>query len=560
MNLQTIFCNKFSLLALGLGLLAAGCKKSLTGEIEDDSVNRSFTPANFSVSTVKDSAKFRWNAPLYTGSDATYALEISTDSLFATVDYTTTADTTAAVVLDSHLKLNTPYFARVRVAEYKGKQPSSYIAAARSFRLNGQQFFKVLRDFEVTPTSALLHWATGAPTAGLTHMVLINGKDSVKTALGGAEVSAGQKALAGLLPDTRYTVQLLAGSKSKGLLTFTTPATVSFTTVLSPSDNLATAITNAANGDVIGLNPGTYNLSGITYVVQKRIALRSVSGNPADTKVLTREINLQGDSAGITLAGIEFNGNYSGTSYGAQFLQLVGKDSAKQVTAFNNILIDNCIIHDFSRCVIRGNNGGVANDHKIGSITINNAQLYNIDQANTAGYYNFSLEKLQLAAFSLTKSTLYKLGQGLINMSTNLSTTTGIVPAVTIDYCTFNSFGGGSGKYAFIDANANKVVFHFNNSIVANTPISGSLQAAAFRASNTGNVLSFSNNNYFKLQVAPGGAALNLTGLAQANDISVDLGWTAATTGFGLATLPADHPVFAASMAGGAVGDPRWAY
>jgi hypothetical protein len=375
-----------------------------------------------------------------------------------------------------------------------------------------------------------------------------------------AEVAAGEKLLTGLLPRTKYTVQLLAGKKSKGLISFTTPNVVTYSIVLSPGDNLATVITNAPDGTVIGLNPGTYNLAGITSIIKKWIAIRSVSNNPLDTKILSREINLIGDSAGILLSGIEVNGNYTGTTYGVHFIQLQGQSATNAAAAFRSIYIDNCIIHDYTRAIVRANYGASANTQSINSIVINNSQIYNIDQANSQGYYMFSLEKLQLKALSITQSTLYKTGQGLINMSTNLSTITGIVPIIEIDHCTFNSFSGGSGKYAFIDANANKIIFTFSNSIVANTPISGSLQAAAFRASNTGNELYFSNNNTFNLLIAPGGSALNLTGLAIANPLNHDLGWTGTTTDFSLATLPAGHAVLSASTSGSTIGDPRWAY
>jgi hypothetical protein len=466
--------------------------------------------------------------------------------------------------MDTDIKLNIPYYTRVRVAENTAlvKSASNYVTLTRPFRLVGQQYFKVLRDFELTNTTALLHWYVNAQTQGVTQMAVMAGAgtDTVKVNVDAAEAAAGQKLLTGLLPKTKYTVQLLAGKKSKGLISFTTSSQVTYTTTLSPTDNLATAITNALDGDVIGLNPGIYNLSGITSITKKRIEIRSVSNNPLDTKILSREINLIGDSAGITVAGIEFDGNYTGTTYGVHFMQLQGQSATNAAAAFRNIIIDNCIIHDYTRTIIRGNYGASANTQSINGISINNSKIYNIDQANSQGYYMFSLEKLQLRVLAISNSTLYKVGQGLINMSTNLSTTTGIVPIIIIDHCTFNNFSGGSSKYAFIDANANKIVYTFANSIVANTPISGSLQAAAFRASNTGNELYFSNNNYFKLLITSGGSALNLTGLAIANPLQLDLGWTAATTDFSLNTLPQDHQIFTASTSGSTIGDPRWAY
>lgn len=544
-------------------LIAAACKKSYTGVVEDASVNRSFTPANLRVSTVRDSAKFSWSAPLYITREDKYTLELSTDSLFNRIDYTTTVDTLQALIIEPDIRLNIPYYTRVKVAENAalGKGASNYMSNTRPFKLVGQQYFKVLRDFELTSTTALLHWYVNAQTQGVTQMALIagDGTDTVKVNVDAAQAGAGEKLLTGLQPGTKYTVQLLAGKKSKGLISFTTTNQVYYSVILS-TDVLASTIASAPDGAVIGLNPGTYNLTGITTITQKRISIRSVSNNPLDTKILSREINLVGDSAGIVLAGIEFNGNYTGTTYGVHFLQLQGQSATNAPAAFRSIFIDNCIIHDYTRAIIRANYGAAANTQSIQVIYINNSQIYNVDQANSQGYYMFSLEKLQLKTLLINKSTLYNVGQGLINMSTNLSTTTGIVPVITIDHCTFNNFAGGSGKYTFIDANANKIIYTFANSIVANTPISGSLQAAAYRASNTGNELYYTNNNSFKLLITPGGSPLNLTGLAMANPYNIDLGWTGATTNFSLTTLPDTHVVFTASTSGSTIGDPRWAY
>ncbi|MES2777365.1 MAG: DUF4957 domain-containing protein [Bacteroidota bacterium] len=565
MNYKKISFKLPLLVVLVMGLIALSCKKSLTGFVEDASTARSFTPGNLRISTVRDSVKFTWTPGVYAAPSDRYTLELSTDSLFAKVDFSKVTDTTAALVMDTDIRLNVLYFARVRVNANtaKGTAPSNYAYNLKAFRLNGQQYFKVLRDFEITTTSVFVHWYVNPQTAGLTQMRIIRPdiNDTATVAISPSEVTGGQKTISTLAPKTRYTLQLLAGAKSKGLLTFTTPEVVTITTTLSPTDNLATAIANAANGDVLGLNPGTYNLASITYITQKKITIRSISNNPADTKILSREINLVGDSAGVTLVGLEFNGNYTGTTYGVHFLQLLGNQTTtNQAAAFSNIRIDNCIIHDYTRAIIRANYGAAANTQSINNIAINNSRIYNVDQTSAQGYYMFSFEKLQLKSFALTKSTLNQIGNGLINMSTALSTTSGIVPDIRVDYCTFNAFGGGASKYLLIDANANKVVFAWTNSIVANSPISGSLQAAAFRASNTANDLSYSNNNTFKLLSAPGGSVVNLTGLQMANPYDLDLGWTAATVNFNLATLPVEHTVLFASQNGSTVGDPRWAY
>lgn len=553
----------FSFCLIVLGMLNSGCKKNFTGLVEDTSVNRSFSPSGLSVNTNRDSAKFKWNAPLYALKGLTYTLELSTDSLFAKTDYSVTVDTLKALFVDPQIKLNTPYFTRLKANAFGDRAASSYVYTPRAFRLNGQQFLRVIRDFELTPTSVLIHWFVNDQTKDITNVVFtpVSGTP-VNTTLSAADVLAGLKNVTGLTPGTKYTVQLLAGTKSKGLTSVTTPEAPVYTTTLTSGGNLAAAIVAAANGDVIGLNPGTYNLTSINYITQKSITIRSTSNNPRDTKINLREMDLSGDGAGLTLIGVEVNGNYSGTSFGSTFLVLVGSQATTNLAAtFSNVRVDNCIIHDFTRCAFVGNLGVSANAQKIGSIAFNNSIFYNIDQANTSGYYMFSMEKLEFKSFSITKSTLYNMGEGLINISTALANPGSLAaaPLITIDYCTLNGVTGNT-KYGFMDANANLVTFNFNNSIVANTPLSGSINSNAIRASNTQNALSFSNNNYFRLNITPNGSALSLAGLAQNNNQRIDLGWTPATTNFFLTPTSANTPIFSASSNGSTIGDPRWAY
>jgi hypothetical protein len=552
-----------ALAAVIVGTFTSSCKKSFTGEVQDTSTNRQFTPSNLRTGTVKDSAIITWNASLYALKGQTYTLDLSTDSLFGSVNYSVTVDTTKAVFVDPQIKLNTPYFTRLRANALGDRHASSYLYSTKSFRLNGQQFLRVVRDFEISQTTVLIHWFLNSQTTSLTNITFtpVTGA-AITTSLGAANLASGQVLVTGLTAGTRYTVQLLAGAKSKGIISVATSENVSYTTTLSSGGNLSAAIAAASNGDVIGLNPGTYNLSAITYINQKTITIRSVSNNPNDTKILSREIDLNGDGAGLTLAGVEVNGNYSGTSFGSSFLVLIGSQAITNLAAtFTNIKVDNCIIHDYTRCVFIGNNGVTANAQKIGSIVFNNSIFYNIDQPNTSGYYSFSIEKLQLNSFAITKSTLYNMGEGLINMGTALASPANLAaaPVFTLEYDTFNGFSGNA-KYPFFDANANLVTFNFNNSIIANTPLSGTINSVAFRASNTQNALSFSNNNYFKLNVAPGGSVVSLTGLLQNNNIKIDLGWTAATKNFFLTPTATNAAIFSASSNGSTVGDPRWAY
>ncbi len=545
---------------LAITCVISACNKSVDGSVVDSSIRRFFTPSNLKVRTRRDSAIFTFTAPLFPIKGMTYTIELSQDSAFSTIDYAMVTDTTTAVATDSNILLSTSYYARMRVNAYKTIAASNNYNPTGTFRLYGLQYLKVVRDLDITQSSVVLHWYLNDATKAATTAVLTpsDGSASITVQISQAEAAAGSKGITGLDANKHYKIQLFAVKKSLGFTNFITPRVVSYTTTITAGvDDLAATIDAAADGDVIGLNPGTYTLLSATPILHKTITIRSVSNNPADTKILSPELDLVGDGAGISLAGVEVSGNYTGTTNGTTFLQLYGDPTANTPSTFSYVNIDNCIIHDYTRCVIRGNYAAVANDFKIGSIVINNSQIYNVDVTNTSGYYMFSLEKMLFTSIIFKNSTFHNLGEGLFNMSTALGTLT-TLPSIFISYCTMNNIGG-NGKYLLFDANANALQFLLDNSILANTPMSGTLNAKAFRASATSS-LDFSFNNTFKFTSNSSGLDLVLTGLAQGNDFSENLGWLPTTTNFSLAALPSSDPIFTASSGGGTIGDGRWAY
>ena len=550
------------LLLAAFALVHSGCIKTINGVIEDPSQNRAFVPYYFSVKTPKDSAIFTWSLPvLSAGKRYTYTVDVATDTSFNQIVYTRTVDTLGFSVVDPTLAVATKYYARMRVNSFLGSQPSNYNYITKGFTIPGLNYLRVIRDFELTSTTALIHWYVGNQTADLSTIVLsVNGSVVSTINLSPTDAAAGSKLLTNLTPGTKYTLQVFGGTKSKGIMSFTTPKTVTYTTVLSVGGDLIGAINNAADGDVIGLNPGTYTLGTSVFAITgKSVTVRSTSNNPADTKINVRELGITGNNAGVTLAGVEINGNYTGTSYGTQFLNLHGSPGAGDPTNFADITLDNCVIHDFTRCLVLGNTSTTVNTWYFKNFTINNCIIYNIDKAGTSTYYTISLEKTLFNNLNITKSTFYSMGAGMFNMSTALAATT-IVPTITIDYCTFNNFGG-SGKYLLIDALSNKISYTLRNSILANSPQVGSINGTAFRCTGAGSTLDFLNNNYFQLNSTFGATTpVILTGLNQVSCISANLGWTSTTTNFSLASLASGNPVFTESTSGNTVGDPRWAY
>jgi hypothetical protein len=545
------FINQLGFKFVVLLLMAAAissCKKE-----EDVSTEpaRIFKPSDVKITAGETSAKLTWTVPLMsTGKTFKYSIDFSTDSLFTTVNYTTSADTAGVTVTEENLAVRTKYYARVKANATESQPESKYIRSG-AFQLTGIQLFAAVRDNEIKENNITLRYT---PTVGLTSIVLTPATGTATTVtLSTTDASAGLKAIAGLTAGTKYMAELFAGTKSKGILTFTTLAPTTYTIKLNPGDDLATAITNATNGAVIGLNPGTYTLSATSFITQKTITIKSTSGNPTDTKVNYKEIDLEGTGAGVTLSGIEFDGTAGASLY---FINFIGTQAANGAAAtFTNVVVDNCIAHGSTTSFLRGDRGTAARDFKITGITVNNSIVYDMGLNGSSAYYAFHVNKMQFNTITISKSTFYNAGPGLVTASTTYAGD--VIPTVAITNSTFNGFGGNA-KYVLLDANANPINFNISNSIFANTPKSGTVNAAAIRGTGAGSTLKISNSNYFNLFSAlTGGTALTFGTATLASNQSINTGWTATTTDF---TLAAGSPLRSAGSTGGPIGDPRWTY
>jgi hypothetical protein len=534
---------------LGTIILISACKKDVD---QPTDVARSFKPSDVKVSASATSAKLTWTAPLMsTGKVLKYSIDFSTDSLFSSVKYSTTSDTTGVSVTEDNLTVRTKYYARVK-ANATDAQPESKYFVSSSFQLTGIQLFLPIRDSEIKETGITLRYT---PTVGLTSIVLTPATGTAITAtLSPADASAGLKAITGLTAGIKYSAELFADTKSKGITTFTTQLPTTYTIRVSPSDDLAATIAAAANGAVIGLNPGTYNLTtAVTFITQKTITLKSTSGNATDTKINYKEFDLEGTGAGLTLSGLELDGTAANSSY---FINLIGSQTNNPAAAtFTNLVVDNCIAHGSSVTFFRGDRSTVIKDHKITAITVNNSIVYDMGANGTSTYYTFNISRLQFNTLTVSKSTFYNCGPGLVLSSVPFVADQ--TPTVLISYSTINAFGGSS-KYALLDVTTNPINFSIQNSILANTPKSGTINAAAIRATGAGSSITISNTNYFNLNSAlTSGTALTFGSATLSVTQQQNLGWTPTTTDF---TLPIGSTLRTSSTTGTAIGDPRWTF
>lgn len=536
-----------SWLLLVVAVYSLSCKKK---DYNDGlEAPRLFKPQGISVKTTANTATVTWSAPLLsTGLPLSYTAELSQDSTFATSELSITTDSTSILLTEEKMKLRQKYYVRIKANGYEN-QPESKWERSSSFAVNGEQWFFPIRDVELIENAVTLRWT---PNPDFTTIVLVVNKGTpVVYPLSATEKSTGVKQFTGLIADTTYITELFQDTKSKGYLVFKTPAPVKYSVVLNAGDDIAAAINAAANNDIIGLNPGAYSAGSTNYnVVQKTVTLKSLSNNPADTKVNFKEFTLRGNGAGVNLEGIELDGTASGAGY---FLNLTGISSDKEICNYTQITVSNCIVHAVTTSFFRANRGTNAGDYSMNQIIIKNALVYDIGSA--LNYSFFHLDKLAFNTMQVTKSTFYNAGRQLLTTSTLLAS----IPTITIDYCTLNNFGAGGTINAIMNAGSNPIKLNITNSIVANVPRpGGTVKTEAINATGAGTGIVFSNNNYFNFTNGSGTAlTFPATNITMVGNNTLNLGWTTSTTDF---TLPANSVLRTVSSTGGAIGDPRWTY
>lgn len=406
--------NRIAVMAIPVILvLVLSCEKKVQ---EDFIPERMFMPGDIQVTAGETQVKLQWKASLFAETrPEKYTVQISKDTMFAgAVDHTVTVDTNTAIITDAVLTVKQKYFARVK-ADALGSSEESHWVTSAGFMITGEQIFLAINDADLKDKSVILKWRV---IPGITKIVLTpEGGTATDLVVEAGEASAGAKTLAGLTPNTKYTAEIFAGTLTKGIINFETKEPSLYTVTLTPGQSLFDAVAAAANNDVIGLQPGSYDIKDGTgifanlTILQKAISIVSVSGDPSNTKVNYREITLKGTGAGVTLKGIELDGAPA-TAAGQQalyFLNLIGAASDDAAATFTDILVENCIVHDMANDFLRGNRAA-NNAHKINSIKVKNSRVYNSAMVNN-NYTFLQINKLEFQAIEFSNSTFYNCGR-----------------------------------------------------------------------------------------------------------------------------------------------------
>ncbi|WAC40338.1 DUF5123 domain-containing protein [Pedobacter sp. SL55] len=458
-NIKEYTIVKIMMLAMLVGLMVTGCKKN---ENENLETPRIFKPGEVSISAGQTSAKLKWVEPIFSdGKPLTYTVDFSTDQTFATIAYTKVVDTAGITVTDENLQTRTPYYARIKANAYQG-QPESKYMISEPFQITGLQLFKAVQENDLTRTGATLRFTA---TTGLTSIVLKPTTGATVTVpLTAGDAAAGFKAVTGLTAQTAYTATLMLGTRTVGVVEFTTLAplpTGADVVTLTATDDLAAKIQAATASTRFVLLQGTQYNSDATVVLPAGIDISIIGeAGPVKPIVSLSLITLPTTGGKLHFENVDVTGYANGNAATTKRQYLINQGTA---SVMEQISFENCNLRNFVNTPFRLQG---SNNITINKLIVNRCVVSDIGVNGSTGTYAFITATTATCKFNnitLTNSTFKEIGYGLIVHSAAPSV------AVAIENNTFYNVIG-NGRY-LIDYSTQVVSssYTFKSNIIGKT-------------------------------------------------------------------------------------------
>lgn len=524
-------------------ILLVGCKK----DDETLQLSRRFAPSTVTGASGETSVTVSWPAALFTNLEAVdYTVEISKDNSFTTVDYTTTTSALSVVVTDEKLAIKQDYYARVK-ANANDKAADSNWSMSSSFRITGEQFLTTIPSSEIIDVSAILRWRANP---NLTSIVLTPAPSGTPITLNltSGDLSTNSKIATGLTQLTTYNAEIFQGTKSKGVTSFKTKASITGTNIIdltgttgNPALLKTTLQSNPPSGTVIILRRGEQYLMDASYAFSTSIKIVSALGFGTNLAIIrpTATFNV---TAAANIDSIVFKdviikgGRAANASYTNDYVMNVNTASTVKL-----VRLDGCTIK-ILRGIVRGQGTGAGS--RFNNYVINNCVLDSINDFSVVAVSNTSA----FDNIKITNSTFFK---SLKFINHGVAAPNGVgSQSVLIENCTFNEVVSNlTANNYLIDYNANNVTggITIRNCIFGKTwAAGGTFQQLGFRSgTSTGlNIVNTYSTSDFTFTASP------LTGTITYSGASTTL-FTAPAVG--------DFTIKDASFAGKlTAGDPRW--
>jgi hypothetical protein len=339
----------FSVLAVVVSFAWVACDDEIQ-PIEELQFSRVMTPIGLEA-FVRNQTTIELNWDAREGV-STYVVEFSEDSLLFTTIVFTDEVTADELPYRHTLSGETRYSARVKSVGGDGLEDSKWTAV--TIETAAENIFKAIPGDNVQDTYATLLWTVGGD---MTHFLINPG--NIERPITAEEKAAGEAIITGLTGSTDYTVTLYNGNKRRGTVVFSTQREAT----VFPTNDLAAVIAASAEGAILILAPGQYNLA--TVALTKSITLEGQKSY--DKPVINGSFTTATTVAAISLKSVLFNGG--GTI--AQFF------SAGAGTDIGTLSIVDCEVKNYQNTFIASTStGGTA--AKFGSIIVSGCYVHDI--------------------------------------------------------------------------------------------------------------------------------------------------------------------------------------
>ncbi len=489
--------------------------------IEELSLAREFAPVDLTA-RVRNQTNVELNWDTNDNADH-YVVEFSADDPNFTTIFLTEIVSASELPVLIRLEGETLYSIRVKAVSDRGLGDSSW-AITEAQTLSEQ----IMLPFELCDVQALeatLRWEAGL---NVTHFILQPG--DIRHDITAQEKADGVAVVTGLTGETAYSVILYNNTKIRGTASFTTEVDPSVGTIISATDDLLSAITNAASGDILLLEGGDYTAQIGSITLDKSITIRGLLS--CDRPLLGNNFELIGGATDVSLINLDLNG----MTTVQDVVRYTGSGN------FNSLLVKDCNIHDFDRSFIAGNQ----TDAIVQSVSVENCVVTNVI-TNGGDFIDFrNSDALNL---NILKSTFNNCAPGrdfirLDNAGTSNGNTT---INVLLESCTlYGCSDNGSRRIFYVRFESNEIVA--KNNLITDTDAEGFSDQ-----SRTDENIEFLNNNYFN---AP---TLYTPDPANPNNFRYDQSGTYTTLDPGYVDAAnGNFTVTNQTLLDNAVGDPRW--
>jgi hypothetical protein len=483
-----------------------------------------------------NSVYFSW---LKIAGSASYKVDISRDTTFATIDKTIKVGADTTNVVFSNLLWDTPYRIRLQAIASDPTKNSKYVLMdVRTGKFPTILVVPTAND--LTDYSVVVRWSNTGATATSINVSKTDGTLVKTVPILAGDITNAYKEIQGLKGATTYVITIFSGTTLRGTQNYTTVATpnlgshvIDLRSITGRPTLLTDTMSTAVSGTVFVLRRSeTYTCNTATMVLSKSIKVICLPGlgTPAQLNYLN-ETDFSGNIDSVKFSNVSISGMKPDgiTKVAYMFNTTSSLNSNVGILSF-----ENCTVKSFGNAILRMQSTSAI----INKVYVNNCVINDIGIAS--GYAIFHCgtgtgNKINI--FEMQSSTCYNFSKGVLmnNMANSTS--------ALINNCTFNDLIT-SGNY-FMDFNTFTVgSVNITNCIFGKTKdplLSRGVRASTTTTVNTNNCYNTSDF-VVTTNVIPG--------LNAFSGLSTDL-WTDPTNGvFSFKTA-----TFAGKTSS---GDPRW--